>query len=174
MAKEGRPRRSKGESIGEVVTAVAPLFSRQQPPLELLANGILLARLVGIHRKSWAHTIIGRTRPSCRVGRAIRAAGAGCVVAPLFSRRERKTVLVICAKKLVKLPSGGLNRGPSPSYPQQMALGIPKRPPKTHFCSTIFLCQWSQSRPFDRRGRPCCWLQASTSGRLHAVEVAQL
>ena len=63
-------------------------------------------------------------------------------MAHLFARRERKTVLVICAKKLTKLPSGGLNRGPSPSYPQQMPLGWPRRPSQTaHFCSAIFLCQ---------------------------------
>ena len=171
-----RPRRrllrSKGESIGEVVTAVAPLFSRQQPPLELLANGILLARLVGIHRKSWAHTIIGRTRPSCRVGRAIRAAGAGCVVAPLFSRRERKTVLVICAKKLTKLPSGGLNRGPSPSNPQQMPLGWPKRPPKTaHFCSSIFLCQCHKVRP--RIGVAASWRSMKLASRLCVTKMVR-
>ena len=77
------PRRSKhgskGRSIGEVVTAVAHVFAQRQPPLELLAAGILLARLVGIHRKSWAQTIIGRIRPPCRVERTI---GAGGPVAP--------------------------------------------------------------------------------------------
>ena len=120
-------------------------FARQQPPLEMLVAGILLARLVGIHRKSWAQAIIGRIRPSCRVERTIGAGGR--VARPMrrgtkFSRRGRKTVFAIFAKKLTKLPSGGLNRGPSPSYPQKMPLGWPKRPPKTaHFCSAIFLCQ---------------------------------
>ena len=110
-----------------------------------------MARLVGVHRKSWAQAIIGRIRPSCRVERAIR--GKGRVARPMwhgttFSQRERKTVLAICAKKLTKLPSGGLNRGPSPSNPQQMPLGWPKRPPKTaHFCSSIFLCQCHKVGP---------------------------
>ena len=49
---------------------------------------------------------------------------------------------------MVKLPSGGLNRGPPPSNPQQMPLGWPKRPPKTaHFCSSIFLCQCHKVGP---------------------------
>ena len=111
----------------------------------MLAAGILLARLVGIHRKSWGRAIIGRIRPSCRVERTIGAGGR--VARPMrrgtkFSRRERKTVFAIFAKKLTKLPSGGLNRGAGPSYPQQIPLGWPKRPPKTaHLCCAIFLCQ---------------------------------
>ena len=145
MAPGRRPRRSKGESIGEVVTAGGTTFAQREQPLQMLATGILLARLVGIHRQSWAQTIISRIRPSCRVGRAIRVEGR--VARPMwhgtkFAQRERKTVFAILAKKLTKLPSGGLNRGPSPSNPQQMPLGWPKRPPKTaHFCSSIFLCQ---------------------------------
>ena len=63
----------------------------------MLAARILLARLVGIHRKSWAQTIIGRTRPSCRVERAIRAAGAGCAVAHLFARRGGHTFVQLLA-----------------------------------------------------------------------------
>ena len=127
------------------------MFAQRQQPLQMLATGILLARLVGIHRQSWAQAIISRTRPSCRVERGIRAEGR--VAWPFrhgttFAQRERKTVFAILAKKLTKLPSGGLNRGPPPSNPQQMPLGWPKRPPKTaHLCSAIFLCQCHKVGP---------------------------
>ena len=144
-----RPRRSKGRSIGEVVTAGGTMFSRRNVPLQMLAPGILLAKLLGIHRQSWAQAIISRIRPSCRVERAIR--GKGRVARPMwhgttFARRERKTAFAIFAKKLTKLPSGGLNRGPSPSNPQQIPLGWPKRPPKTAISeNAIFLCQCHKS-----------------------------
>ena len=100
-------------SLGEVVTAGGTMFARRNVPLQMLAPGILLAKLLGIHRQSWAQAIISRIRPSCRVERAIR--GKGRVARPMwhgttFSRRERKTVLVICATKLTKLPSGGLTK----------------------------------------------------------------
>ena len=84
--------------IGEVVTGGGTVVSRQQPPLELLAAGILLARLVGLHRKPWAQAIIGRTRPSFRVERTT-CNGAGGPVARLapggmtpFFPGERKSV----------------------------------------------------------------------------------
>ena len=117
----------------------------------MLAAGILLARLVGIHRKSWAQTIIGRIRPSCRVERTIGAGGR--VARPMrrgtiFPLDSAKLYWPSWQKKLTKLPSGGLNRGPSPSNPQQIPLGWPKRPPKTaHFCCAIFLCQCDKVGP---------------------------
>ena len=99
----------KGQ-VGEVVTGGGTMFAQRQQPLQMLATGILLARLVGIHRQSWAQAIISRTRPSCRVERGIRAAGR--VAWPFrhgttFAQRERKTVFATLAKKVDKTALGG-------------------------------------------------------------------
>ena len=112
-------------------------------PRQMLATGVSLAGLVGVHRQPWAQATISRTRPSCRVGRATRAKGRRAA-RPM----RHSTTFARERKPLRKLPSGGLNRGPSPSNPQQMPLGWPKRPPKTaHLCSVIFLCQCHKVRP---------------------------
>ena len=68
-------------------------FPRRQPPLEMLAAGILLARLVGMRRKSWHGTVEISIARVFRVGRGNHAAGAGCAVAPLFSQSVQSKYL---------------------------------------------------------------------------------
>ena len=70
------------EVIGEVVTAGGTMFARRNVPLQMLAPGILLAKLLGVHRQPWAQATISRTRPSFRVERAIR--GTGRVARPMW------------------------------------------------------------------------------------------
>ena len=53
------------------------MFARRNVPLQMLATGVLLANLLGIHRQSLAQAIISRIRPSCRVERAIRVLKGG-------------------------------------------------------------------------------------------------
>ena len=116
----------------------------------MLATGVSLAGRVGVHRQPWAQATISRTRPSCRVGRATRAKGRRAA-RPM----RHSTTFARERKPLRKLPSGGLNRGPSPSNPQQMPLGWPKRLPKTaHFCSAISLLSMNVTKSALRSAWP--------------------
>ena len=124
---------------------MAPFLPSDNNPLGGVVCGTREGRALGVGHESWHRTARSGTKRPLLVERPIRTVGRVAwplrrgTKLPLFARGERKTVLVIYAKKLTKLPSGGLNRGAGPSNPQQMPLTRPKRPPKTaHFCSAIF------------------------------------